>query len=149
MTLTGGQTGNATLSVTIPATEGAFSLQVRAADSDGVSPSHTTATGSGTVVVDGTAPSVPSGLRATAAQRSIDLSWSASSDAVAGVAGYTVLRNGVVHAQTTALTYSDTRVSSGVSYTYSVVAKDRAGNASAASPAVGVTATTKSGGPKR
>ena len=150
MTLTGGQTGSATLSVSVPTAEGAYTVQVRATDSDGMSPSHVAVTASATVVVDGTAPSVPAGLRAANGRRSIDLSWNASTDARSGVAGYLVLRNGAMLAETAVLAYSDTRVSSGVTYTYSIVAKDKAGNTSAASTPVRVTAgSVKGGGPRK
>jgi hypothetical protein len=146
MTLTGGQTGSSTLSVSSPLSEGSYSVQVQARDSDGASPSHTAVTSAATLVVDGTAPSVPTGLRASAGHRSIDLTWSASTDARSGVAGYVVLRNGVTFAETTALSYSDSRISAGTTYSYSIVAKDRAGNSSAASTAVRATAGSVKGG---
>ena len=70
----------------------------------------------------------------------INVTWSASTDNV-GVAGYRVFRNGTqVGATTTALSYSDTGLTPSTQYTYTVVAFDAAGNASA--PSTGSTATT-------
>jgi fibronectin type 3 domain-containing protein len=84
---------------------------------------------------DWTPPTVPAGLAATVfSNGEIDLAWNASSDNI-GVSGYTVYRNGI--AITTilggALTYSDTTVGHGFTYSYSVDAFDAAGNHSAQS----------------
>ena len=81
---------------------------------------------------DRIAPSVPAGLDAAAARTSVWLSWDHSTDAV-GVAGYRVLRGGVV-----VLTVRDpwanvTNLKAGTSYTFEVVAFDAAGNTSARS----------------
>jgi chitodextrinase len=69
----------------------------------------------------------------------VDLSWTASTDNV-GVAGYRVLRGGVVVATvTTGTTYNDTTVLPNTSYTYTVVTYDAAGNVSTNSNAVTLT----------
>ncbi len=67
------------------------------------------------------------------------LSWTASTDNV-GVSGYTIYR-GAAQLATTALTsYSDTGLSPGTTYSYTVAAYDAAGNVSAQSaPASAVT----------
>jgi chitodextrinase len=88
---------------------------------------------------DNTAPTVPTGLAASNLRGTgVTINWSASSDAV-GVAGYKVLRNGVVIGSTAGLTYTDTGLTAGSNYSYSVQAYDGAGNTSAASSALVVT----------
>src|SRR5688572_18940728 len=88
---------------------------------------------------DKTAPTVPSGLSASAVPAAqIDLAWNASTDNV-GVTGYRVLRDGVHVATTSATTYADSGLVYSTTYTYSVAAFDAAGNASAASDAASAT----------
>jgi chitodextrinase len=82
------------------------------------------------VAPDSTAPSAPTGLKATVAAQSVTVSWTASTDNV-GVAGYRVSRNGSLLTTTTSKSYTDTAVTQGSSYTYQVVAFDAAGNVSA------------------
>lgn len=83
---------------------------------------------------DTQAPSVPTGLHATAVSSSqINLTWTASTDAI-GVVGYDVYRvNGAdTHKVGTVTTpqFGDTGLKAGTSYDYYVIAKDAAGNAS-------------------
>jgi hypothetical protein len=95
---------------------------------------------------DTTAPTVPTGLTATPSAGQVDLSWTASTDAV-GVDSYRVRRDGADLTGATALTgvaYTDTAVTAGASYSYTVSAVDAAGNRSAESTAA--TATVPSGG---
>lgn len=81
-------------------------------------------------VPDTTAPSVPSGLTATAASQSqINLAWSASTDNV-GVAGYRVYRDGVAVATTNSTSYQNTGLAASTTYNYTVRAYDAAGNES-------------------
>ena len=88
---------------------------------------------------DLTAPTVPSGLTATAAAPTrIDLAWAASTDKI-GVAGYHVYRDGVYVASTGVPGYADTTVYGGTTYSYAVAAYDAAGNVSAATPLVSAT----------
>jgi chitodextrinase len=88
---------------------------------------------------DTTAPSVPTGLAATAVSASqINLSWSPSTDNV-GVVGYRVYRNGVQIATTATTGYSDTGRSPSTTYSYRVAATDAAGNVSAQSASVSAT----------
>jgi uncharacterized repeat protein (TIGR03806 family) len=94
--------------------------------------------------VDTTAPTVPSGVTATAASATqVVVTWSASTDAGTGVAGYRVYRNGDTAplATVTAATYTDTTTVANTSYTYAVRAFDGAtpANESALSAAVSVT----------
>ncbi|MDC8772495.1 glycosyl hydrolase family 18 protein [Roseateles albus] len=89
------------------------------------------------VQVDTTPPTVPAGLSASGATTSsITLSWSASTDAGSGVAGYDVLRGGSVVASPTATSLVDSGLTAGTAYSYAVRARDKAGNVSAASSAL-------------
>src|SRR5204863_410809 len=89
---------------------------------------------------DTTPPSTPTGVVATAAgATTINLSWTASTDNV-GVTGYIVKRNGTLVATPTATSYSDTGLSDATTYSYTVAARDAAGNVS--SDSAGASATT-------
>lgn len=95
--------------------------------------------------IDSTAPSVPSGLRATATTSSnISLSWSAATDSGSGLAGYKLYRNSVQVANISAGTtsYTDSGLSPGTSYTYTISAYDNAGNQSAQSTSIQATTTS-------
>jgi chitinase len=90
---------------------------------------------------DTQAPSVVTGLSVLAkAQRSVDLAWQASTDNV-GVTGYEVfLDNGSTPVATPAGTgVSVTGLTPGTAYTFTVKARDAAGNRSAASAPLTVT----------
>ncbi|GII96259.1 chitinase [Sinosporangium siamense] len=100
--------------------------------------------------VDPEAPSKPGNLRSTAkTATSITLAWNASTDNV-GVTSYEVLRGAnVVGTVTTGTTYTDENLTANTEYTYTVRAKDRAGNTSVASdPATVRTDTTGGGDPE-
>ncbi|GAB3931362.1 discoidin domain-containing protein [Kribbella albertanoniae] len=93
---------------------------------------------------DTEAPTVPAGLTSTGVtSSSVALSWSASSDNI-GVSGYDVLRNGVAVATATSTSYTDVGLTADTSYSYSVRARDLAGNVSGTSTAI--TARTSAGG---
>jgi chitodextrinase len=86
-------------------------------------------------VPDTKAPSVPSGLKATAASATkVNLSWTASTDNT-GVLGYTIYRNGAVlkTVPASSLVYSDLTTLPLTTYRYAVQAYDKAGNRSALS----------------
>ena len=89
---------------------------------------------------DTTAPSVPSSLAATSVtQTTLTLNWSASTDNV-GVTGYDVFRGSTkIGSTTSATTYNVTGLTAATAYTFSVKAKDAAGNESASSNVVNVT----------
>ncbi|MEU7475074.1 discoidin domain-containing protein [Lentzea sp. NPDC042327] len=88
---------------------------------------------------DVTAPTAPSGLTSTGTtSSSVGLQWTAATDNV-GVTGYEVLRNGSVVGTPTGTTFTDTGLASGTAFTYTVKARDAAGNLSAASNAVQAT----------
>ncbi|HEX5533624.1 MAG TPA: fibronectin type III domain-containing protein [Actinomycetales bacterium] len=101
--------------------------------------------GSGTPLPDTTAPSIPKGLQAAPVSSSqIDLSWAASSDDV-GVTQYVVRRNGAEVARPTGTSFSDKGLTAATSYSYTVSARDAAGNESGQSTAA--TATTPASQP--
>jgi hypothetical protein len=84
-------------------------------------------------------PAVPSGLRAGAAPRSIELSWSANAET--DLAGYRVYRGAAGEpmrriAEVGVPAYSDTKVEPAKTYRYEVSAVDRSDNESTRSPAV-------------
>jgi chitodextrinase len=88
---------------------------------------------------DGTPPSVPAGLSATAITPTrVSLSWTASTDNI-GVTGYKVYRGGVYVTTVTTLTYVDTGRSPSTAYSYTVSAIDARSNESAQSTAANAT----------
>ncbi len=88
---------------------------------------------------DSTAPTVPSGLSATAVDESkVDLTWTASTDAT-GVNGYKIFRNGAQIGTSISPSYRDTSCLPGTTYSYTVSAYDAVGNNSAQSAAKSVT----------
>jgi chitodextrinase len=92
---------------------------------------------------DTTPPTTPGGFTATATgPTTASLSWTASTDNVA-VSSYTILRGGAEVASVPANTtsWNDSGLTPGTAYTYQVVAKDSAGNASP--PTAQVTITTQ------
>jgi len=96
-------------------------------------------------LADTTAPSVPAGLASPSqTATSITLSWTASTDDVA-VTGYKVYRNGTILVTTTNTTYTDTGLTPGTNYSYTVVAYDGTGNNSAQSAVKSVSTTVVQG----
>ena len=101
--------------------------------------------GDGTNPTDTTAPSVPTGLTVgTVTSTSVALSWNASTDNTggSGVAGYDVYRGTTLIGSPTGTSFTATGLTPATAYSFTVRAKDAAGNVSAASSAV--TATTQS-----
>ena len=120
---------------------GRHTLTVRAYDKAG---SVNSASASVTFTVsntgDTTPPSVPTGLTAApASSTSVNLAWDASTDSEMGVAGYNVLRDGIVVATPTGRTYTDLGRTASTTYSYTVQAIDGAQNTSASSAAVSAT----------
>ena len=95
--------------------------------------------GTGNTPADTTPPTTPAGLTAAAAgSTGANLSWSASTDNV-GVTGYIMRRNGVQVATPATTSYADTGLSAATTYSYTVAARDAAGNTSPDSTSVSVT----------
>nr|AKP45383.1 alpha-amylase [Cystobacter sp. Cbv34]QQZ45548.1 CysT [synthetic construct] len=119
-----------------------YSYTVRARDAAGNASAQSTALSVATLTPDTTPPSVPSGLTASGTtSSSVALAWTASTDNY-GVANYEVLRNGTQVASVTGTTYSDTGLSPSTTYSYTVRARDAAGNVSSPSTALSVTTQT-------
>ena len=93
---------------------------------------------------DGQPPTVPAGLTAgTITATSVQLSWTAATDNV-GVAGYDAFRNGVAAGSSGGTSITVGGLTPATAYTFTVKARDAAGNVSAAS--AGLTVSTGSGG---
>src|SRR5206468_5545641 len=98
-----------------------------------------TSNATGNTPADTTPPSPPTGLTgATAGSTGANLSWNASTDNV-GVTGYIVRRNGVQVATPATTSFADTGLSAATTYSYTVAARDAAGNISPNSASVSVT----------
>jgi hypothetical protein len=138
LTLGIGQSSSATLQVKT-GSSASYTLQVSAVDNDGILPSHATGTGNATFVSDGSKPTTPTGLTATASPSQVALTWNASTDTLSGVQNYSVYRNNVVIAETADLNYTDTTTVTETNYEYKVAARDGVGNVSALSSGVKVT----------
>ena len=86
-----------------------------------------------------TQPTAPSGLTVTGkTSTSVSLSWTASTDDT-GVTGYQVRQGGTVVATVTGTTATVSGLSPSTAYTFTVTARDAAGNTSGASNTVTVT----------
>ncbi len=89
---------------------------------------------------DGDAPTAPTGLSAeTISSSRIDLTWNPATDNTQ-VTGYQVYRDGQPVFLTNVTSFSDTGLSPGTSYTYTVTALDGSDNESA--PSAGASAST-------
>jgi chitodextrinase len=81
-------------------------------------------------------PTTPGGLRSTGSTTdSISLAWDPASDNI-GVTGYEILRNGNVVGTSPSPSFTDTGLASGTAFTYTVRARDEAGNLSPSSAAL-------------
>ena len=90
--------------------------------------------------------SAPSNLTASnTTTTATTLSWGASTGG-SGTVTYAIHRNGTQVATTTGTGYTDTGLSPGTTYTYTVTASDTAGDTSAASTTATVTTLSSSGG---
>ncbi|UNP30690.1 glycosyl hydrolase family 18 protein [Lysobacter gummosus] len=103
---------------------------------------------------DTTPPSVPGGLASPSqTSNSVSLSWNASTDnsGGSGVAGYDVYRSGSLIGSPTTTSYTASGLNAGTSYSFTVRARDNAGNASAHSGSISATtqAPASAGGGKR
>jgi lysophospholipase L1-like esterase len=124
-----------------------YHYRVVATNAGGDSPPSPVASATTQAAGDLTAPSVPTGFNAAGAKRKVNLSWSASTDTGgSGLAGYRVWRATAgasgpfsAIATTTTASYSDTTVTSKVTYWYRVTAVDGAGNQSQPSAVVAAT----------
>lgn len=92
-------------------------------------------------VVDVEPPTTPTNLRVTGTtSSSVALAWDASTDDV-GVTAYQVFRGATLAGSASSTTFTDTGLTSGTTYSYTVVAQDASGKQSAASASVSATTT--------
>ncbi|AFH63946.2 fibronectin type III domain-containing protein [Paenibacillus caseinilyticus] len=132
-----------------------YTFTVKAKDAAGnvsAASAAVTVTTSPASTADSTAPTAPTGLKVNGVtSSSVTLSWTASTDNV-GVTGYEVYRGSAPAASVTGTSATVSGLAAGTSYTFTVKAKDAAGNISSASASV--TAVTGQGpgtppGPRR
>ncbi len=115
----------------------AYSFFVRAKDAAGNVSSSSNVVN--VTTPDTQAPTAPTNLTASnITQTSVVLSWTASTDNV-GVTGYDVYSGSTLIGTTTSTSTTVTGLSASTAYTFSVRAKDAAGNVSASSNSVNVT----------
>ena len=97
--------------------------------------------GGGNPPTDTVAPSVPTGLQAGAiTNTSVALTWTPSTDNV-GVTGYDIYRGTTLAGTSTTASFTATGLTASTAYSFTVRAKDAAGNVSASSAAVAATTT--------
>jgi trimeric autotransporter adhesin len=123
----------------------AYEVQVRSLCAGGTTSAFSSSVNfTTTATTDTTAPTVPTSLAASGTTTTTtNLSWTAASDNV-GVTGYDVYRGTTLLGTTTSTTYSVTGLTAATTYSFSVRAKDAAGNVSASSSAVSVTTASSS-----
>ena len=121
----------------------AYSFSVKAKDAAGnLSASSTSVNVTTTAATDTTAPTTPTGLAASnITQTGCTLSWTASSDNI-GVTGYDVYQGTTLKTSVTSTSASITGLTAATLYSFSVKAKDAAGNVSASSTAINVTTSS-------
>ncbi|SDX07038.1 fibronectin type III domain-containing protein [Paenibacillus sp. CF384] len=117
-----------------------YSFTVKAKDAAGnASAASNTLSVTTNAAADTQAPTAPSGLASPSkTSTSVSLSWTASTDNV-GVTGYEVYSGSTLVGTPTSNSFTVTGLTASTSYSFTVKAKDAAGNLSAASGALGVT----------
>lgn len=115
-----------------------YSYQVSAKDTNNNESALTDAVTATPGPPDVTAPTVPGSLAGVSGDKKVTLSWTASTDD-RGVAIYWIYRDGVQYGWSTVLSFVDVDVTNGTQYSYTVSARDAAGNESAQTSAVLVT----------
>ena len=121
----------------------AYEVQVSSLCSGGAASAFSSSTNFSTLsAADTVAPSVPTNLVASGTtSTSTNLSWTASTDNIA-VTGYDIYQGGVLKGSSTTTSFAVTGLTASTTYSFTVRAKDSAGNVSATSSAVSVTTTS-------
>jgi hypothetical protein len=115
-----------------PAADGTYTKAITATAAN-----HADVTASTPLKVDGTAPTAPGDLTVSVVKKtSVSLQWTASSDSGSGFDRYDILRNGSTIGTTKLTTYTDNPGGKKGTYTYTVRAFDKAGNASESSKTI-------------
>ncbi|MCE6996603.1 fibronectin type III domain-containing protein [Saccharothrix sp. S26] len=126
---------SATVDGLAPDTEYSFTVVAKDAAGNRSAPSAAVTARTQTAP-DTEGPTVPTGLAVTGVtQSSVTLGWTASNDNV-GVTGYDVYRGGTLGVSVEGTSATIDGLTAGTEYSFTVVAKDAAGNRSAASAAV-------------
>jgi chitodextrinase len=112
-----------------------------------LSGSVTVTTPAPTPPADTTPPTVPTGVQAHPGNAQVSLSWTASGDPDGPVAGYYIFRGGARVATTAGTSYTDSGLSNGTTYSYTVAAYDSSGNTSAQSSNASATPQAPSSSP--
>jgi uncharacterized repeat protein (TIGR03806 family) len=125
-----------------------YSYQVRAYDAaTPANVSALSAAANATTQADLTAPTVPSGVTATAVSGSaIRVDWAASTDVGVGVAGYRIYRDGsssLLATVTSGTTFTDSGLALNATYSYQVEAYDAAVPANVSALSTAASATTQ------
>jgi len=123
----------------------AYAFTVRARDAAGnlSAASNTANVTTLANTTDTTAPSTPTLSASGTTQTSTNLSWTVSTDNV-GVTGYNVYRGTTLLTTVTGTTYTATGLTASTAYSFTVRARDAAGNLSAVSNTVNVTTLANS-----
>jgi chitodextrinase len=132
-------TASTSLAVTGLSSSTTYSFYVQAKDAAGNISAASNTVNVTTLTPDTTAPTAPTLSASGTTATTTNLSWSGASDNVA-VTGYNVYKGGILlGSTTTATTYAVTGLTASTSYTFTVRAKDAAGNVSADSNTASVT----------
>lgn len=116
-----------------------YQFTVKAKDAAGnISNASSPLTVKTTNQTDTLAPTAPTGLVSPSnTSSSVNLTWTASTDNV-GVYAYDIYKNGTLAGNTPTTAYNVTGLTANTSYTFTVKARDLAGNSSAASSAISI-----------
>ena len=144
LSLAPGATGATGLSVASAAgADARYDFSVEASGQGG------TGSDSATAVADATPPTAPTLAGALKRKSQIELSWNGASDGSgSGLAGYRLHRDGggsALDVTVAGSPYLDRATTTGVTYTYTVFARDAVGNESASSNAVTLSAGSTGG----
>ena|GEM_PF-1661914 len=118
-----------------------YTYQVATVDENGTESTTKASSGSVTVptATDTTKPSSPSGLSALVVTgQAASLGWTAATDNV-GISLYQVYLNGILDGTATNTNFADQCLAPGVTYTFTVYAKDTSGNVSQSPATLSVT----------